>query len=548
MTFNKHNPLSLKSWKLLESHFRKNAQKKITDYFSEDSDRVKKLSLQWESFYVDYSKNLLDQETLDLLLALAEESGLNQAIRDYFEGKKINETENRAVLHTALRQLNPSTIMVDGQNITPKIEEVKKQMYDFADAVISGKWKGHTGKEITQIVNIGIGGSDLGPAMVTEALKFYNNHLQVTFVSNVEGDHVEEEIKNINPEKTLFIIVSKTFTTQETLSNANTIKKWFLSHAPESAISNHFVAVSNNLEKVTEFGIASDNILPMNEWIGGRFSLWSTVGLSICLAIGPKNFEDLLQGAGKMDEHFRTADFKENIPVILALITIWYNNFWGVETEAIIPYSQYLKNLPSYLQQAIMESNGKGVDQNGNPVDYQTGNIIWGASGTNAQHAFFQLMHQGTKMIPADFIGFAKPLNQDNDHHDKLISNLFAQTQALMEGKSAKILREELTLQGKSHEEIEAILPFKIFEGNRPSNTLFIEQLTPANLGSLIALYEHRIFVQGIIWNIYSYDQWGVELGKQLAKKILKDFDSKNIEHHDPSTQQLIEHYKKFKS
>ena len=548
MTFNKHNPLSLKSWKLLESHFRKNAQKKITDYFSEDSDRVKKLSLQWESFYVDYSKNLLDQETLDLLLALAEESGLNQAICDYFEGKKINETENRAVLHTALRQLNPRIITVDGQNITPKIEEVKKQMYDFADGVISGKWKGHTGKKITQIVNIGIGGSDLGPAMVTEALKFYNNHLQVTFVSNVEGDHVEEKIKKIDPETTLFVIVSKTFTTQETLSNANTIKKWFLSHAPESAISNHFFAVSNNLEKVTEFGIASDNILPMNEWIGGRFSLWSTVGLSICLAIGPKNFEDLLQGAGKMDEHFRTADFKENMPVILALITIWYNNFWEIETEAIIPYSQYLRNLPAYLQQAIMESNGKGVDQNGNPVDYQTGNIIWGASGTNAQHAFFQLMHQGTKMIPADFIGFAKPLNQDNDHHDKLISNFFAQTQALMQGKSAETLREELILQGKSDEEIEAILPFKIFEGNRPSNTLFIEQLTPANLGSLIALYEHRIFVQGIIWNIYSYDQWGVELGKQLANNILKDFDSKKIDHHDPSTHQLIEHYKKFRT
>lgn len=548
MTFNKHNPLSLKSWKLLESNFRKNAQKKIIDYFSEDPERVKKLSLQWGSFYVDYSKNLLDQETLDLLLALAEESGLNQAIRDYFEGKKINETENRAVLHTALRQLNPRPIMVDGQNITPKIEEVKKQMYDFANDVISGKWKGHTGKDITQIVNIGIGGSDLGPSMVTEALKFYNNHLQVTFVSNVEGDHVEEEIKKIDPETTIFVIVSKTFTTQETLSNANTIKKWFLSYSPESAIRNHFIAVSNNFDKVTEFGIAADNILPMNEWIGGRFSLWSTVGLSICLAIGPKNFEDLLQGAGKMDEHFRNADFKENIPVILALITIWYNNFWGVETEAIIPYSQYLKNLPSYLQQAIMESNGKGVDKNGNPVDYQTGNIIWGASGTNAQHAFFQLIHQGTKMIPADFIGFAKPLNQDNDHHDKLISNFFAQTQALMQGKSAGILRDELTLQGKSREEIDAILPFKIFEGNRPSNTLFIEQLTPANLGSLIALYEHRIFVQGIIWNIYSYDQWGVELGKQLANKILKNLDSKKIDHHDPSTQKLIEHYKKFRS
>ncbi|MGB2435193.1 MAG: glucose-6-phosphate isomerase [Flavobacteriaceae bacterium] len=548
MTFNKHNPLSLKSWKLLESNFQKNAQKKITDYFYEDADRVKKLSLQWESFYVDYSKNLLDQETLDLLVAVAEESGLNQAIKAYFEGKKINETEDRAVLHTALRQLNPHTIMVDGQDITPKIEEVKKQMYDFADGVISGKWKGHTGKAITHVVNIGIGGSDLGPAMVTEALEFYSNQLQLTFVSNVEGDHVGEVIKKIDPETTLFVIVSKTFTTQETLSNANTLRKWFLNHAPESAISNHFVAVSTNLEKVTEFGIAAENIFPMNDWVGGRFSLWSTVGLSICLAIGPKNFEDLLQGAGKMDEHFRTADFKENMPVILALITVWYNNFWEVETEAIIPYSQYLRNLPAYLQQAIMESNGKGVDQNGKPVDYQTGNIIWGASGTNAQHAFFQLMHQGTKMIPADFIGFAKPLHQGNDHQDKLMSNFFAQTQALMQGKNAETVREELTQQGKSPEEIEALLPFKVFEGNRPSNTLFIEQLTPANLGSLVALYEHRIFVQGIIWNIYSYDQWGVELGKQLANNILKDFDKKQIDHHDPSTQELIEHYKKFRS
>ena len=540
--------MSLKSWKLLESNFQKNAQKKITDYFSEDADRVKKLSLQWESFYVDYSKNLLDQETLDLLVAVAEESGLNQAIKAYFEGKKINETEDRAVLHTALRQLNPHTIMVDGQDITPKIEEVKKQMYDFADGVISGKWKGHTGKAITHVVNIGIGGSDLGPAMVTEALEFYSNQLQLTFVSNVEGDHVGEVIKKIDPETTLFVIVSKTFTTQETLSNANTLRKWFLNHAPESAISNHFVAVSTNLEKVTEFGIAAENIFPMNDWVGGRFSLWSTVGLSICLAIGPKNFEDLLQGAGKMDEHFRTADFKENMPVILALITVWYNNFWEVETEAIIPYSQYLRNLPAYLQQAIMESNGKGVDQNGKPVDYQTGNIIWGASGTNAQHAFFQLMHQGTKMIPADFIGFAKPLHQGNDHQDKLMSNFFAQTQALMQGKNAETVREEQTQQGKSPEEIEALLPFKVFEGNRPSNTLFIEQLTPANLGSLVALYEHRIFVQGIIWNIYSYDQWGVELGKQLANNILKDFDKKQIDHHDPSTQELIEHYKKFRS
>lgn len=540
--------MSLKSWKLLESNFQKNAQKKITDYFSEDADRVKKLSIQWESFYVDYSKNLLDQETLDLLISMAEESGLHLAIKAYFEGGKINKTENRAVLHTALRQLNPHTIMVDGQDITPKIEEVKKQMYDFADGVISRRWKGHTGKAITHVVNIGIGGSDLGPAMVTEALEFYRNQLRLTFVSNVEGDHVGEVIKKIDPETTLFVIVSKTFTTQETLSNANTLRKWFLNHAPESAISNHFVAVSTNLEKVTEFGITAENIFPMNDWVGGRFSLWSTVGLSVCLAIGPKNFEDLLQGAGKMDEHFRTANFKENMPVILALITVWYNNFWEVETEAIIPYSQYLRNLPAYLQQAIMESNGKGVDQNGKPVDYQTGNIIWGASGTNAQHAFFQLMHQGTKMIPADFIGFAKPLHQGNDHQDKLMSNFFAQTQALMQGKNAETVREELTQQGKSLEEIEALLPFKVFEGNRPSNTLFIEQLTPANLGSLIALYEHRIFVQGIIWNIYSYDQWGVELGKQLANNILQDFDKKQIFHHDPSTQGLIEFYKRFRN
>ena len=540
--------MSLKSWKLLESNFQKNAQKKITDYFSEDADRVKKLSLQWESFYVDYSKNLLDHETLDLLLAVAEESGLNQAIKAYFEGKKINETEDRAVLHTALRQLNPSSIMVDGEDITPKIEEVKKQMYDFADRVISGNWKGHTGKVITHVVNIGIGGSDLGPAMVTEALEFYSNQLRLTFVSNVEGDHVGELIKKIDPETTLFVIVSKSFTTQETISNANTIRKWFLNHAPLSAISQHFVAVSTNLEKVTEFGIAAENIFPMNDWVGGRFSLWSSVGLSICLSIGPKNFEDLLQGSGKMDEHFRTADFKENMPVILAMITVWYNNFWEVETEAIIPYSQYLRNLPAYLQQAIMESNGKGVDQNGKPVDYQTGNIIWGASGTNAQHAFFQLMHQGTKMIPADFIGFAKPLHQGNDHQDKLVSNFFAQTQALMQGKNAETVREELTQQGKSPDQIEVLLPFKVFEGNRPSNTLFIEQLTPANLGSLIALYEHRIFVQGIIWNIYSYDQWGVELGKQLANNILQDFDKKQIDHHDPSTKGLIEFYKRFRN
>ena len=547
MTLNKQNPLSLKSWKLLESNFKKNVQKKITDYFSEDPKRVESLSLQWDSFYVDYSKNLLDLETLNLLTKMAREVGLNDAIEAYFNGVKINETEDRAVLHTALRQLNPKSIMVDGEDITPKIQAVKKQMYDFSDKVISGNWKGHTGKEISHVVNIGIGGSDLGPAMVTEALEFYSNHLQITFVSNVEGDHLAEVIKKVDPETTLFLIVSKTFTTQETLSNANTLRKWFLNHAPESAISNHFVAVSTNLEKVSDFGIAKENIFPMNDWVGGRFSLWSSVGISICLAVGPKHFEDLLKGAGKMDQHFRTAVFIENIPVILALITVWYNNFWEVETEAIIPYSQYLRNLPSYLQQAIMESNGKGVDRDGKSVDYHTGNIIWGASGTNGQHAFFQLMHQGTKMIPADFIGFAQPLHKRNDHQDKLISNFFAQTQALMQGKNEETVMKEMSDQGKSPAQIEALLPFKIFEGNRPSNTLFIEQLTPSNLGSLIALYEHRIFVQGVIWNIFSYDQWGVELGKQLANNILKDFDKEEFDHHDASTKGLIQHYKKLR-
>jgi glucose-6-phosphate isomerase len=547
VTLNKKNPSTLKSWKLLQSHFDERSQKKISDYFAEDPDRVVKLSVAWESFYVDFSKNLLDNQTLKLLIDLAEEMDLAQAIQAYFVGEKINETENRAVLHTALRQIQSTPIFLDGKDISPTIESVKKQMYDFADRVIGGQWKGYSGKTIQKIVNIGIGGSDLGPAMVTEALEYYRNQLQLHFVSNVEGDHVEQVIKKIDPETTLFIIVSKSFTTQETLSNANTIRKWFLKSAPESAIGNHFIAVSTNLKKVSAFGIPSENIFPMNDWVGGRFSLWSTVGLSICLAVGPKNFEDLLHGAGKMDQHFRTADFNNNIPVLLAMIGIWYNNFWGSETEAIIPYTEYLRHLPAYLQQAIMESNGKGVDRAGKPVNYQTGSIIWGASGTNAQHAFFQLMHQGTKMIPADFIGFAKPLHQGNDHHDKLMSNFFAQTQALMLGKNATQAAEELRQQGMSPEAVQALLPFKIFEGNRPSNTLFIEQLTPANLGALIALYEHKIFVQGVVWNIYSYDQWGVELGKQLANNILGDFENETLQQHDGSTQRLITQYKNYR-
>lgn len=548
MTLIKKNPNTLDSWKKLQSNFKTLSQKKLNEYFAEDSDRAENMSIRWKSFYIDYSKNLLDQSTIDLLIQLAEESGLKQAISSYFDGEKINETEDRAVLHTALRQNSSSTVMFEGVDVVPEINKVNEKMFAFADQVISGQWKGFSGKPISHVVNIGIGGSDLGPAMVTEALEYYRNNLNVTFVSNVEGDHVEEVIKKLDPETTLFIVVSKSFTTQETLSNANTIRKWFLEHASEKAISQHFIAVSTNLEKVTAFGISEENVFPMNDWVGGRFSLWSTVGLSICLAVGSENFKNLLKGAGAMDAHFSATDFKENIPVILALITVWYNNFWGVETEAIIPYSQYLRNLPAYLQQGIMESNGKGVDRNGNPIDYQTGNIIWGASGTNAQHAFFQLMHQGTKLIPADFIGFAKPLHEGNDHHDKLMSNFFAQTQALMQGKNAEKVTEELKSAGKSKAEIEKLLPFKVFQGNRPSNTLFIDQLTPFNLGALIASYEHRIFVQGIIWNIFSYDQWGVELGKQLANNILSDFDGDDLHHHDPSTKALIYHYKRFRT
>ena len=536
MTLNKQNPLSLKSWKLLESNFKKNTQKKITDYFSEDPNRVKNLSLQWESFYVDYSKNLLDLETLNLLTSMASEAGLKEAIEAYFNGGKINETEDRAVLHTALRQVNPKSIMVDGEDITPKIQAVKKQMYDFANEVISGNWKGYTGKAISHIVNIGIGGSDLGPAVVAEALEFYSNHLQMTFVSNVEGDHLDEVIKRLDPKTTLFLIVSKTFTTQETISNAKRIKKWFLENSSEESIPKHFVAVSTNISKALEFGIHKENIFPMKDWVGGRFSLWSSVGLISSLAIGYKNFEDLLIGAGEMDSHFRNSPLDNNIPVILSLISIWYNNFYQAESEAIIPYSEYLKSFPSYLQQASMESNGKHIDRNGKPVDYQTGTLIWGATGTNAQHAFFQLIHQGTKLIPTDFIGFKNSLYDEIDHQNKLISNFFAQTEALMVGKNKNNLKSE----GVSNE----LIPFKTFEGNKPSNTLLIEKLTPYNLGALIAMYEHKIFTQGILWNINSFDQWGVELGKVLANKVLDELQSKSKINHDQSTNQLINFYR----
>ena len=538
------NPTATDTWNKLKEHFENIKAQQLKALFASDDDRAQKLSLKWGEFLVDYSKNRITERTLSLLLDLAKEVGLKAAIEKYFTGDIINSTEGRAVLHTALRAKASASILVDGENVVPEVYEVRSKIGSFADSIISGKAKGYTGKPFKAVVNIGIGGSDLGPAMVTEALKFYKNHLNTFFVSNVDGDHVHEILKELDPETTLFVVVSKTFTTQETLSNATTIKKWFLKHASQEDIAKHFVAVSTNTAKIKEFGIDHQNVFPMWDWVGGRFSLWSAVGLSIALAIGPENFEALLNGASDMDDHFRTASFDQNIPVILALLSVWYNNFYGAETEAIIPYSQYLSRFSAYLQQGIMESNGKSVDRNGEVVGYQTGTIIWGEPGTNSQHAFFQLIHQGTKLIPADFIGFKNSLYGDIDHHNKLMANFFAQTEALMNGKDSKEVKAELDSKGLSEEEIQALLPFKIFAGNKPTNTLLIDRLNPGNLGALIALYEHKIFVQGVIWNIFSYDQWGVELGKQLAATTLNDIVSQDISKHDASTMQLLQHFK----
>ena len=528
------------SWNALLAHQQKIAQSSILDHFKNETNRLDYTTFEWEDFYVDVSKNRIDQKGFDLLLELAKESGLTEAIKAQFSGATINSTENRAVLHSALRTLKKDPILVEGKNILAEIEAAQNKMFAFCEKVISGDWKGYSGKPITHVVNIGIGGSDLGPAMVVEALAHYQNQLEVRFVSNVDGDHHVEVLKGLNPETTLFVVVSKTFTTQETLSNANSIRQWFLSQAPESGIAQHFVAVSTNLEKIKAFGIDPENTFPMSDWVGGRFSLWSTVGLSICLAVGPDHFKALLRGAGKMDLHFQETPFKQNIPVVLGLLSIWYNNLWGAESEAIIPYTEYLKNLPAYFQQGIMESNGKYVGRDGKPVDYQTGTIIWGASGTNAQHAFFQLIHQGTKLIPADFIGFKKSLNGNPDHQNKLLANFIAQTEALMTGKTKDQVMSELQNSGLSESQQRELAPYKVFEGNKPTNTILIEQLTPENLGALIALYEHKIFVQGVLWNIYSYDQWGVELGKQLATKVLDDICGKAQNSHDPSTLKLL--------
>ena len=538
------NPTTTEAWKKLQKHYQETKDVHLRELFAKNEDRGKRFAIRWNDFLVDYSKNRITDETLKLLLELADEVRLKDAIKSYFGGELINQTEGRAVLHTALRAKKGDKILVDGENIVDEVFEVKEKIKSFSEAIISGDRKGHTGKAFTDIVNIGIGGSDLGPVMVTEALKFYQNDLKTHFVSNVDGDLVHEVLKGLDPETTLFVIVSKSFTTQETLSNALTIKKWFLQSASEKNVADHFVAVSTNLEKIEEFGIADDNVFPMWDWVGGRFSLWSAVGLSIALSVGYENFESLLDGAHEMDVHFKETPFEKNVPIILGLISVWYNNFYKAETEAIIPYTQYLHRFSAYLQQGIMESNGKSMDRSGNRVNYETGTIIWGEPGTNSQHAFFQLIHQGTKLIPTDFIGYKKSLHGDVDHHNKLMANYFAQTEALMNGKTSDEVKNELKSQGLSGQELEKLLPFKIFEGNKPTNSILIEKLTPKSLGALIALYEHKIFVQGVVWNIFSYDQWGVELGKQLAKNILADIENLTISKHDSSTLNLLHFFK----
>ena len=534
------NPTQTNAWKALQKHFAEVKDRHTLSLFEKDAARADKFSIQWHDFYVDYSKNRIDEQTLKLLVNLAEECALKDAIGKYFGGDLINNTEKRAVLHTALRAPENSVVNVDGKNVMPEVAAVKHKMKQFSEEVIAGKRKGFTGKAFTDVVNIGIGGSDLGPAMVTEALKFYKNHLNVHFISNVDGDHVLETIKHLNPETTLIVIVSKTFTTLETLSNALTVKEWFLKAGSEKDIAKHFVAVSTNLQEIDKFGIDPDNVFPMWDWVGGRFSLWSAVGLRIALSVGYDNFEKLLKGAHTMDEHFRTAPFEKNIPVVLALLSVWYNNFYGAESQAIIPYTQYLHRFAAYLQQGIMESNGKQTDRDGNAIPYQTGVIIWGEPGTNSQHAFFQLIHQGTKLIPTDFIGFKHSLHGNADHHNKLMANFFAQTEALLKGKTEAEVRKEM-----GDKVNEALVPFKVFTGNRPTTSFLIDKLTPESLGSLIAMYEHKIFVEGVIWNIYSYDQWGVELGKQLASKILKDIAGAEISAHDSSTTNLLKQFKK---
>ncbi len=540
----KINPEHTQSWQDLEMHFAQN-DFDLRSLFKENPNRFAEFSVKRDGYLFDFSKNLIDQETFNLLIRLAEETHLKEAISAMFSGEKINETEGRAVLHTALRDFSEEEILVDGENIKPGIKKVLDQMKSFSAKVISGEHKGFSGKEITDVVNIGIGGSDLGPVMVCSALKHFKTRLNVHFVSNVDGNHIAETLKNLNPETTLFIVASKTFTTQETMTNAESAKDWFLKKGAQEDVAKHFVALSTNTKSVKEFGIAEENIFEFWDWVGGRYSLWSAIGLSICLAVGYDNFEQLLKGANETDTHFKTADFKENIPVLMALLGIWYRNFYGAGTYAILPYSQYLDRFPAYLQQGDMESNGKSVDRNGEYVEYETGPIIWGEPGTNGQHAFYQLIHQGTELIPADFLAYAKSCNEVSDHQDKLLANFFAQTEALAFGKNAEEVHAELKASGKSDEEIEKLLNYKVFAGDSPTNSFIFNELTPFSLGQLIALYEHKIFVQGVIWNIFSFDQFGVELGKVLAGKILSELESQEpVNSHDSSTNGLMNYYK----
>tara|TARA_Y100000782_G_scaffold115634_1_gene163573 strand:- start:39183 stop:40826 length:1644 start_codon:yes stop_codon:yes gene_type:complete len=544
----KIDPTQTQAWKSLTDYFEQTHQKHLREWFAEDSERFEKLSFDFEDFLFDFSKNRLDQKGLELLFNLANECGLNEAIEAQFSGEKINETENRAVLHMALRNRSNTPMLVDGEDVMPKVNAVLEQVKAFSNAVISGGWKGFTDKSITDVVNIGIGGSDLGPVMVTEALKHYKTCFDVHFVSNVDGTHIAETLKQLDPETTLFIVASKSFTTQETMTNARTAREWFLSHCEnEAEIAKHFVALSTNEKAVEAFGIDTKNCFEFWDWVGGRYSLWSAIGLSISLAIGFENFEKLLSGAHAADQHFK-AEKEKSIPAIMALLGIWYNNFYKAESHAILPYDQYLHRFAAYFQQGDMESNGKSVDRNGKPLKYQTGPIIWGEPGTNGQHAFYQLIHQGTKLIPCDFIAPAQSLNPVGDHHSKLLANFFAQTEALMAGKTEEEAKAELVASGKSPEKIEQLLPFKIFTGNKPTTSILVKKITPYTLGTLIAFYEHKIFVQGVIWNIFSFDQWGVELGKQLAKTILPELDSTNeITGHDSSTNGLINAYKAWK-
>ncbi|MBK8877615.1 MAG: glucose-6-phosphate isomerase [Haliscomenobacter sp.] len=544
------NPTQTASWKNLEAHFTAIHPLHLRDLFQNEPDRFQRFSLQFEDILVDFSKNRISEETLDFLFDLARECGLPAAIESMFSGEPINETENRSVLHTALRNLNGNPVHTDGGNVMPSVRAVLDQMERFSKRVLSGDWQGFTGKPMEHIVNIGIGGSDLGPVMVTEALKpYWQPGIQCHFVSNVDGTHIAEILRKVNPETTLFLIASKTFTTQETMTNAYSARQWFLQAAIDpSHVSKHFVALSTNAKAVREFGIDTENMFEFWDWVGGRYSLTSAIGLSIACTIGFPRFKELLEGFHAMDQHFRYTPLEKNIPAVLALIGIWYNNFFGAETEAILPYDQYLHRFAAYFQQGNMESNGKSVDRNGVPVTYQTGPVVWGEPGTNGQHAFYQLIHQGTKLIPCDFIAPAISHNAIGDHHEKLLSNFFAQTEALMMGKTTEQVEAELRKEGKTEAQINKLLPYKVFEGNRPTNSILIKQITPRSLGALIALYEHKIFAQGVIWNIYSFDQWGVELGKQLASKILPELQTAApVENHDASTNGLINAFKEMR-